>query len=215
MENELIVREDQRISRETLRDAIAYAGALDTFETKRKFNSQLDSLLEGSPIEEDESISLLQAYKFGDDLSIPREYLDKALLRYSLSNQQKQLDVEEVNSYQSLISILRKYNRVILNRLSEELPLMSFESELDSIPPIDLKIFQIIPSKIGKGIFSRKKTIVKDLFKYRFMSDGKSVEVNLYDPITFHICKNDLKVLEEKFKKFHGSLKYTHHYDTF
>ena len=128
--DQVIDPKQRYVSRDQFLDLLAHAVSLRDYELNRKIGSNLDHKLIDSDIgiNNGNLIPENALYSAADYVSLPREYVDKALIRYSLSNQQKQLDVGEVNSKPSFDNMGRVYKNIILNKLREEMPLSSFKT---------------------------------------------------------------------------------------
>ncbi len=201
--DQVIDPKQRYVSRDQFLDLLAHAVSLRVYELNRKIGSNLDHKLIDSDIGINNGNMLPESalYSAADYVSLPREYVDKAILSFQQSPEETFDSIKKLGAEPSPYLAAKTYRSMILQSLKSEFPMFEFTSpgnaDLDFYYPKFYMGRKYENKKFlwweWEKIVNEGECIAEGCFNYSNFHDI-SISSNLFT----HACKDVL----EKIKSF-------------
>ncbi len=208
------------LNEEELRNVIAHADSQQQYDRRRQDERLLEGIVKWE--EQKEGISVSTAYEIGEELDIPREYLQRAIEMLYPGKEQVVKDIETVGSQPSALTshrhVYNTYVVVLEEALQQGYPGERFHRRELFYYPFWEAAFYL--SRERWNIFKKikKKRLLAEITFYaneynRTGCTGCDVSINLYDPLFLRATGEKLKELKGSLQEYLHLVKLTHHYD--
>jgi hypothetical protein len=200
------------LTEEELKNVIAYADSLQQYDRRRQDQRLLEGIVKREVDKREVPLPLV--YEIGQELDIPREYLEKAMTMLYPSREQMVEDIKRFESVPGTIEfVIEAYRQqlnevLLLNRGIEEYKVSS--SEASHYGNVDVK-------KLTKRTFWKWERTQKQRFAFLYFWGGNkqfiTVDITVYNPLFLRLVGKELEMLSTAFPNCTITHKFYHHYD--
>lgn len=195
------------LTQEELKNVIAYADSLQQYDRRRQDQHLLEGIVRRET--EKEGIALPVVYEIGEELDIPREYLQRALELLYPSKEQMKQDLFALGARPSAKAILPIYRQRLQDAFKRNVPFEEIYVENSRESEGHLYFHRVSRKKKWAFTFTQKKEIAAI---WMSGSVPMYLDINLYHPLFLHAAGKELQELNGLFKEYIRQPEITYHY---